>query len=448
MKKTPFTPTLLAVAVLASSNAMAGYAFESGDLSGEVKLSASAANISAKNIAFGAGGSDERNPSDRSKHAHWQELAVKPSVTLNYKLNADVDILAGGSVVGSTTLGDGDAGSLKFTRSSDGRVGIEEAYAGFRAGQWRFTAGRQDFMIGQGFIVMDGNLDKHNDGAFWLGPRSAFRDSAVLGWQGEALSAQGFTLRTDDHLGDYRMSGVNADYQVGELATLGAMAMKLSEEDDELNDATSRSDREGMQVYNLRALNVALPGISNLTLNGEYAVQRGSGDGTKFDANAWYMGGEYRFTQLPLEPVLGYRYAFFSGDDDLTDNTKKTWDQLSRGYIGWGTWIVGDVTGNYLLLNQNQKVHTWSLKADVVPGVTLGTMYHRFSLDEENVFGQPVSSKRFADEHAIFVDWNPSRNLTTSLSYNWVNAKSAGKEFNSGNDDKFSALQMFVQYRY
>jgi hypothetical protein len=88
------------------------------------------------------------------------------------------------------------------------------------------------------------------------------------------------------------------------------------------------------------------------------------------------------------------------------------------------------------------------LKADVVPGVTLGTMYHRFSLDEENVFGQPVSSKRFADEHAIFVDWNPSRNLTTSLSYNWVNAKSAGKEFNSGNDDKFSALQMFVQYRY
>lgn len=442
MIRLSFTPTLLAVALLSSSSAMAGYSFESGGLEGEVNLTASAAALFSRNSNFGLGRLDTRTGEIGAKHATWQELAVKPALTLQYHLGPDFDLLVGGSVVGASTFGDGDAGG--FTRSSDGRVGVEEAYAGFRAGQWRFTAGRQDYMIGQGFIVMDGNLDMHNDGAYWLGPRTAFRDSAVLDWSGEALSAQAFTLRSDDHLGDYRMTGLNADYQLGELATLGAMAMKLDSEERSSNLA---APREGMKVYNLRALNVVLPGLSDLTLNGEYAVQRGSGEGTEFDAKAWYLGGEYRFSQLPLQPRLGYRYAYFSGDNDLGDNRQKSWDALSKGYIDWGTWLIGDITGNYLLNNSNQKVHTWSLKSEVAPGVTLGTLYHRFSLDEQNLFGAPVSSKRFADEHALFVDWSPSANLSTSLSYNWVKAKSAVKEF-FGNDRDFSALQLYVTYRY
>ncbi|PAU51785.1 alginate export family protein [Pseudomonas indica] len=442
MIRLPFTPTLLAVALLSSASAMAGYSFESGGLEGEVSLTASAAALFSRNSNFGAGRLDTRTGEIGAKHADWQELAVKPALTLQYHLGPDFDLLAGGSVVGASTFGDGDAAG--FTRSSDGRASVEEAYAGFRAGQWRFTAGRQDYMIGQGFIVMDGNLDMHNDGAYWLGPRTAFRDSAVLGWSGDTLSAQAFTLRSDDHLGDYRMSGLNADYQLGELATLGAMAMKLDSEERSSNLA---APREGMKVYNLRALNVVLPGLSDLTLNGEYAVQRGSGEGTEFDAKAWYLGGEYRFSQLPLQPRLGYRYAYFSGDDDLGDNRQKAWDALSKGYIDWGTWLIGDITGNYLLNNSNQKVHTWSLKSEVAPGVTLGTLYHRFTLDEQNLFGASLSSTRFADEHALFVDWSPSASLSTSLSYNWVKAKSAAKEF-FGNDRDFSALQLYVTYRY
>ncbi|MCP6082947.1 alginate export family protein, partial [Klebsiella pneumoniae] len=77
--------------------------------------------------------------------------------------------------------------------------------------------------------------------------------------------------------------------------------------------------RDGMHVYNLRALNGKLPGLDALTLNGEYAVQRGSGDGVDYDAKAWYAQADYAFETLPLTPVLGYRYAVFSGDDDVTD---------------------------------------------------------------------------------------------------------------------------------
>lgn len=441
MNRAPWVPSLLAAAILASQPAMAGYTFQEGDLSGEVNLTAGGAAISTRNVNFGVGRIDTRNGQNTGTHADWQEVYVKPAVSFSYALNPDFDLLAKGSVVAASTFGDGDAGG--FSRSSDGRVSAEEAYAGFRAGEWRFTAGRQDYMIGNGFIVMDGNLDFHNDGAFWLGPRTAFRDSAVLAWSRDALSVQAFSLRTDDHLGDYRMKGVNLDFVVPEVATFGAMAMQLDSEEQSSNTATPR---EGMEVYNVRAMNAKLPGIQDLTLNAEYAIQGGKDNGLEYDAKAWYAKAEYGFSALPLQPVLGYRYAYFSGDEDLGDNKRESWDSLSKGFVDWGTWIVGDVVGNYLLNNSNQRVHTWSLKALVHPTLTLGAMHHQFSLDEKNLFGAPVSDRRFADESVIYLDWTPTPRLYTSLSYNWVQPKAAAKQLLADKD--FSAVEMYFTYRY
>ena len=441
MTRVPLLPSLLATAVLASQSAMAGYTFQEGDLSGEVNLTAGGAAIYTRNVNFGVGRVDIRNGENTGTSADWQEAYVKPAVKFNYALNPDFDLLGGGSVVASSTFGDGDAGG--FTRSSDNRVSVEEAYAGFRAGEWRFTAGRQDYMIGSGFIVMDGNLDFLDDGAFWLAPRTAFRDSAVLAWGRDALSVQAFSLRTDDHLGDYRMNGVNLDYEVPGVATFGAMAMKLDSQDRASNAATPR---EGMEVYNIRALNAKLPGIQDLTLNAEYAVQGGGDDGIKYDAKAWYAGAEYTFNDLPLQPVLGYRYAYFSGDENLGDNKREDWDSLSKGFIDWGTWLVGDVVGNYLLNNSNQTVHTWSLKTKLHPTLTLGAMHYQFSLAEKNLFGAPVDDRRFADENVIYLDWAATPSLFTSIAYNWVQPKAAAKQLLGDKD--FSAVEMYFTYRY
>ena len=441
MNRVPLVPSLLAAAVLASQPAMAGYTFQEGDLSGEVNLTAGGAAIFTHNVNFGAGRIDTRNGEATGNNADWQELYVKPAVSFSYALNPDFDLLAKGSIVAASTFGDGDAGG--FTRGTDNRVSAEEAYVGFRAGEWRFTAGRQDYMIGSGFIVMDGNLDFHDDAAFWLAPRTAFRDSAVLGWSRDALSVQAFSLRTDDHLGDYRMNGVNLDYALEGVATFGAMAMKLKSEDRDSNIATPR---DGMEVYNIRALNAKLPGVEDLTLNAEYAVQAGRDGDIEYDAKAWYAGAEYAFSDLPLQPKLGYRYAYFSGDEDLADNKREAWDALSKGFVDWGTWLVGDVVGNYLLNNSNQKVHTWSLKTQVQPMLTVGAMHHQFSLDEKNLFGAPVSDRRFADESVIFVDWVATPQLFTSLSYNWVQPKGAAKELLG--DKTFSAVEMYFTYRY
>lgn len=444
MYRTPrFTGVLLAFGLASASQvSLAGYVFEEGNLKGELSLTAGGASLSARNVNFGLGRTDLRNGRNDGQRTDWQEFYLKPGITLDYRLNPDFSLLAGGSMVAATTFGDGDPGGN--TRSSDGRATVEEAYAGFRAGEWKFTAGRQNYLVGNGFIVMDGNLDLFGDGAYWLGPRTAFRDSALLAWDKGPLQVQAFSLRTDDHLGNYRMNGANLDYDLDGQVTLGAMAMQV---DALASNRTARAARDGMQVYNLRALRGKVPGLPALTLNAEYAVQRGSGDGVDYDANAWYAQADYAFEQLPFSPVLGYRYAHFSGDDDAGDTTQKSWDALSKGFIDWSTWLVGDITGNYLLFNSNENVQQFSLKSKVSDTVTLGAIHYQFWLDEKNYQGAPVDSRRFADESVIYLDWTPTPRLYTSLSYNWVKAKSAARQV-FGDDQRFSAVELYFTYRY
>jgi hypothetical protein len=291
---------------------------------------------------------------------------------------------------------------------------------------------------------MDGDLDLFGDGAYWLGPRTAFRDSALLTWDRGPLQVQAFSLRTDDHMGNFRMNGANLDYDLAGQATLGVMAMQV---DALASNTPGRAARDGMQLYNVRALNGRLPAAPALTLNAEYAVERGSGDGVDYDANAWYAQADYALEQLPFTPVIGYRYAHFSGDSNLADNKQKAWDPLSKGFVDWSTWLIGDVVGNYLLFNSNENVQQFSIKNRLSDTFTLGAIHYQFWLDEKNFRGQDMDSKRFADESVVYLDWTPTPRLYTSLSYNWVTAKAAAKQA-FGNDERFSALELYFTYRY
>lgn len=432
---------LLFCGLAASQHGWAGQRFDLDGLQGELTIGAGAANIVSRGVNFGAGRMDLRDASNGGTRVDWQELYIKPGVTLGYALAPDVEVLGGASVIGATTQGDGDAGG--YTRSADGRFALEEAYGGLRLGDWRLTAGRQNFMVGTGFIVADGNLDMFDDGAYWLAPRTAFRDSALLGYTHDVLQAQVFSLRSDNHQGDFRLNGINLDYRLADRVTLGAMAMAV---DSLAGHGENLTARDGMQVFNLRALNGQLPSLDALTLHGEYAAQRGSGEGKHYHADAWYAQADYRFAHLPLTPILSYRHARFSGDDAPGDRTQKSWDPLSKGFIDWSTWLIGDVVGNYLLFNSNERVSQWTLKTHLSDTVTLGGIHYQFSLDEKHFNGMPVDDRRFADENVVFLDWNPTPHLHTSLAYNWVKPQGAAKQ--ALGDDTFRALEMYFTYLY
>jgi len=441
LRSNAFPCAVFACGVLTSTAGWAGYDVEHNDFSGSANLGAGAATVSTRGVNFGAGRVDLRDGSQDGKRIDWQEYYLKPGFTLNYSLAPDLQLISGASLIWAHTSGDGDAGG--YSRGGDGRTAWEEAYVGAKAGNWTLTGGRQNYLIGTGFIVGDGNLDMFRDGDFWLAPRTAFRDSALLGYSAGALQAQAFSLRTDDDLGDFRLNGANLDYRLDDRVTLGLTAMGVQSL---ASRAEQLTPRDGMRVYNLRALDAKLPGIDDLTLHGEYAIQRGSGDGVDYAGHAWYAQADYRFSTLPLTPQLGYRYAVFSGDDDLGDHRQKAWDPLAKGYVDWSTWLIGDVVGNYLLFNSNERVSQWSLKAHLSDNVTLGGIHYQFYLDEKNFQGIAVSDRRFADESVVFLDWNPQPNLHTSLAFNWVDPKAAAKQ--ALGDEAFTALELYFTYQY
>ncbi len=441
MTRSSHTWTLLVLTAVIGENGHAGQAFSAGDLNGEFTLGVGAASIDARHVNFGLGRIDLRDGSVGSGRSTWQEAYLKPGLTLDYAFAPDTRLFAGGALLGAQTFSDGDAGG--YTRGGDGRVAVEQAYAGVRHGDWSFTAGKQDFMVGSGFIVMDGHLDMFDDGAYWLGPRTAFRDSAVLAFGHGDIAAQAFSLRTDDHLGDFRMNGLNLDYRPAEQVDLGLMALRVDARDPHANPL---QPRDGMQVYNLRALQAKVPGLADLTLHGEYALQRGSGAGVDYHASAWYAQADYAFPALPLQPLLSYRHARFSGDGDPGDHTQAAWDPLSKGFTGWSTWLIGDIVGNYLLYNSNERVDQWTLRTRLTPTLTLGGIHYRFSLDEKLFNGMPVSDRRFANENVLFLDWLPTPAIAASFAVNWAQPLGAAREL-YGNDD-FRTLAMYVTYRY
>lgn len=420
---------------------LANYEFETGDLSGSVDLSAAAFYSASKNANFGLGVIDFRSGEIRKKNPEWQEYYLKPGASLEYTLTPETKVLAGGSVVAGWTEGDGDAGG--YTRGGAHNTSLEELYAGIQIGAWKLTAGNQNYQVGNGLIVMDGNLDQFGDGSYYMAPRTAFRDSVILGYENSGLSIQTFSLRQDDHLGDTRLTGINADYNVENIGVFGLMALEVDSLDSRQNQITPK---EGMRVYNARALNVTIPAIPNLTLNGEYAIQRGDGDGIKYHANAWYASADYQFVDLPLQPSLGYRYAYFSGDNDPTDSTRADWDTVSKGYTDWGTWVIGEVTGNYLLYSSNQKVSTWRLKTSVAPGVFLGAQYHQSDLDTNSYYGIPVTSKDFANELDLTAEWAVNENWYLAAVYATVSPQEGAKQ--ALGDEDFNAVELMVMYHY
>ena len=242
-------------------------------------------------------------------------------------------------------------------------------------------------MIGTGFIVMDGNLDTFGDGAYWLGPRTAFRDAALLAWDGGAAQVQAFSLATDDHLGDFRMNGVNLDYDVGGAVVLGATAMKV--------DALEGHTLHELPVTVCRSITCGSRPFTRLCplWNSMANTQSSEGMVTALTTTPT-LGMPRRITRLIcfFAPVLGYRYTHFSGDSDLTDNRQKAWDPLSKGFIDWGTWLLGDVVGNYLLFNTNQNVHQFSIKNHLTENLTFGVIHYHSRLTKRAIKGPRLTS--------------------------------------------------------
>lgn len=316
-------------------------------------------------------------------------------------------------LLSSGTWGDGDPAGL--TTGSERRTKVEDAYLGWRSGNLfpalgedgiDFSFGRQNFVIGDGFLINGDalNLGKGIDrefnrgGAYWLAARKAFDQTAVLRLGGgEGLRSDIFWLKSDNKVqAKTELAGVNVEY-VTEAGTFAAMYLKGLDVNNELAQIFGRTNRDGQKTWSLRYQGNA--GVENLFLSGEY-VDQSQGDSSMRDAKAWYLEGGWTFADAPWSPSVNYRYTRYDRD----------FDPLFFGFNrGYGTWFQGEVAANFAgPFGSDARIHHVRLGATPRENLSIGLNYFHFP--RARVFGQNAAGR----EVDIYAEWAVHDNLIIS----------------------------------
>jgi len=326
----------------------------------------------------------------------WTDGFVKPSVTATL----DEGAYGGVSLITAWTLGSGDGyappGALQSTVGGSSHTDVETAYAGWRSGPDAgktadgvdLSAGRQEFVVGDGFLLGDGHWDRGKDAGYYSGGRLAWRNSAIVSLALLPVRADLFWVKGDVNTGGTAIEGINTEWLAGDHGTVGAAWMRV------LNDNVLESEypaRAGMQLWDFRAQGNPWP---ELFLSGEISGEHNGGShGVRQRATAWYAEIAYTLASDEREPTIGLRRAHF-GDG---------WDPLHYGAVrGWGTWFMGEIVGEYLLFNSNEDVTMLYARLRPAETLVVGAAGYRFT------YAKPaMDSRDFGMEADLYAIWTP-----------------------------------------
>ena len=392
----------------------------------------------ATGINYGFGAIDAPGETERANLS----VAIKPRFDFSWTLG-DSELYSNFSFVAATSTLDGEL-SGQVARSGDQAFDTDSTTIGWRYGVFDVSVGGQEFSVGDGLVIGDGNFNQGSpDGQYWIGAFGAWRNSAILRINTAPVRGDVYWLRTDDDLGDARVVGLNLETITKEtFGTLGLMYFEIIDDND--------FALEGMQVASIRGADIKVPGIENLKLFGEFVIERGESDltGTDNDGNAWYIEANYRFADWLWTPTLYYRYAHFSGDESATQDNEEY-----RGLFftifkrDWDTWYQGEVGGEFHLFSQNQVTQMVKLKVQPRPQWTLGFWYYTHDLDTAQYFGTSVSDTDWSEEINLAVEYAPHQNFYAYWGFAWSTPHRGARDLFGGDDDTF-VIEMFLSYTY
>lgn len=375
---------------------------------------------------------------------NWSEASVKPALSAEYTAENSSQIYGKFSAVGTRTFG----AAPDLVGNDESYFNIEDAYIGWRSGNsfeglgenaLDFTVGRAEYNLGQGMILYDGSADGGSRGGYWTGARKAFEFAAIGRFKPGNHTIEAFYLDKDDMAeaeSDSKLWGANYEYDIGEDTTLGATYMKWSA------DADEAPQRDGLDVYNLRAYTAPFPGLKALSFEAEYVQED---NGHALDSTAWSALAGYQFTSA-WEPMLTYRYAIFEGDDPATAKNE-AFDSLLTGFHDWGTWWQGEIAGEYFLSNSNLISHQLRLHVTPNDAISTGLIFYDFLFDRPASLGPQVTS----DEVGYELDWYMEWSVNDQISLSFVAAVAEpgdGIEQSSGRSDTFYYGMIFAAYSF
>jgi hypothetical protein len=381
----------------------------------------------------------EENLSDQ-----WFEGYVKPALSATYTLASSSEIYGKLSAVGERTYG-----SVPEAFGEDiSSFYPEDLYIGWRSEKSLavgdnavdFTVGRGRYRLGHGFLLYDGAAEGGSRGGYWTNARQAFQFAAIGRFKPGHHTVEAFYLDKDEleeNDTGSRLWGANYEFSPNDVNTFGATYMKW------FADEARRPDRDGLNVFDIRAYTAPIRSVKDLSFEFEYASER---NGAALDSNAWTAQGSYELSQVAWTPKLTYRYAFFQGDDPDTPENE-AFDPLFPGFYDWGYWWQGEIAGEYFLSNSNLASHL--VRVHVTPSESLGggLLFYRFRLDQPGSFGPDVTSRNVAFETDAYADWKINHNFTLSVVLAYADPEEAVTQA-TGRTKNFAYGMVYVAYAF
>ncbi|MEG2063876.1 MAG: alginate export family protein [Alistipes sp.] len=351
------------------------------------------------------------------------------------------------------------AGNELFTNNARIYGAVEEAFIGVIGGghtpggkiyRYNVTYGRKQFVLGDGWLIINTSMNGYNRAALQLNPRWAGR--SLL--HGEVLwnkvFVQAFRLQPNELTilnSQTTIVGINVELHNNHNGLLGLSFLSVPRSDFRyyLPDGTSYT-RNGLQVFNVRAFKSAgEEGGLFLKLEGGYQRNR------NFNMSAWAYYGEvgWNFAKTHGSPAISYRYAYFSGDDPATHSYNR-WDALYTGGNG-EQWVQGS---NMYKIVQNSNEITHRLQAIYAPLPKLqfvGQVWLFYAPQRNNLGGNPalstLLSRHYGTEYNLTMKFFYSRNWYFHLNTAYTIPSDAIREVVPQTRNWF-CLSFFARYSF
>jgi hypothetical protein len=392
---------------------------------------------------FGFGNSLYANSHDEVQQDlsdNWMEGFVKGGFSGTHKLNGAGEFYGAISGVGERTynapppLVGGEASSFD----------VEDLYLGWRSGDMLglgenaldFVVGRTQYKLGHGMLIYDGGSEGGSRGGFWSGARKAFEFAAIGRVKAGPTTIEAFYLDRDELPESDSSSatyGVNLEYSWNEDNTLGATYTSWTANG-------LRPERDGLDVWNLRAYLTPIASLKALSIELEYAKED---NGDLLDSSAWNALVGWQL-ESAWKPKISYRYAVFEGDDPNTLKNE-AFDGLWTGFYDWGTWWQGEIGGEYFLSNSN--LISNQVRVHAKPNESIGTGLILYDFHFDNTASAGVTSDNIGAELDWYLDWTMNDHFTVSFVASYFTPGRAVEQAFDRDDDFYYGM-IYVAYSY
>jgi len=321
---------------------------------------------------------------------------------------------------------------------------IEQAYVGWRSGTLfgdqenllDLSVGRQDYQLGTGFLIYDGANDGGNRGAWWVGARQSFDDTAIakINWKSIKLELFHLNVRARNQQNELALDGVNFEYMHNTIVTVGFSYI----------NAGNRQQKavNNLNTYDFRLNLRPLAQLPDLEISGEYAFQ----ENNISQSEGGYAQILYQHKVWFWMPKFIYRYTGLEGDDPKTSRNEG-FNALAYGFSDWGTWYQGEITGEHVFGSSNLNSHLLRVEMAPMDNVVLNAMYYYFEFDRASALGSQVKSQHFADEINLIADWYATENTLISASFAVAIPGKGAQQFTGGNKS-WTQMMLYGSYTF